>query len=183
MYIRKCPKCSNGKMKQIKMARGWGKEYLYQCQNCGHEKWIYEGNSSVGESYESSSKGFWLLLLVIESIVFFTDEFISPLYYSLYIFILLVLLYKIFFNKNLKDVSTNKISYEIIDEIDEITQDEEDEELFLKKIDKNPFPFYIFVSSFLFFIFMASSSENYYYLIGSLLSLVYAYFMHLLDIS
>jgi hypothetical protein len=183
MYIRKCPICENGKMKAAHMRRGWGKEYEYVCDSCGHSKWIYEGHPGTGESYENSSSGFWLMMIIVEVIVFMNHDNITILGYGLYLAVLLALLYKAFTPTPLKSPKTKEPAYEIIDSIDALTPEEKEEEERVKFVEKQGLRFWIYPIVFFGSIIAAVFFENYYLLILAVGSIVYAYYAGYLDIS
>jgi len=183
MYIRKCPECDNGKMKPIESFRGWGMEYKYSCDTCGHEKWIYEGSINSGETYESSKTGFWIFLIIIELIVFFNDDIITIFDYTLYVIFLIFFIYKVLTPNKLYKNNTNKISYEIIDNIDELTPEEIEEEKILEKAQNGSIKFWIYPFVFVASLLLTIIYGNYYFLVGSIFALAYAYHFGYLDIS
>lgn len=168
--------CEDGKMLAIHMHRGWGKEYEYKCNNCGHNKWIYEGSPSTGGKYENSKIGFWTLLIFVEIIVFFNDDIIGIVGYALYLSFIILFLY------NLLTPNKLKLDYEIIGDIDKITPEEVDEEVQLNySMKDDKFLLYPFV--FMLSVGLTSYYDNYYFLILAVLSVVYAYYYGFLDIS
>lgn len=177
MYIRKCPNCSDGKMLAVQMRRGWGKEYHYVCNCCGHDKWIYEGNPSVGGSYENSKMGFWILLIMVEAIVFFSDDVIGGIGYAIYISLLLLFLYNLF--------TPNKIKgggYEILEWIDMITPEEAEEELGLNYSMKDN-KVMVFIGIVIASVIAVDYFDNWYLLIIALFSFLAMYYYGFLDIS
>lgn len=185
MFIRKCPKCDNGKMKPVKMFQGWGKAYLYLCNECKHEKWIYEGSAtSEYGGYENSNSSFWILLIAIEIIVFFNDDIKSIFDYILYILFFVFFLYKTFTPKYIYDENIKEAAYEIIEVTDELlTPKEQEQEELIEQTQKDGMRFWVYPIVFIGSIFAAIYFENLLFLIGSLLALGYAYYFGHLDIS
>ena len=170
-------------MKPVKMQRGWGKEYLYICGTCGHDKWIYEGHPNTGESYETSGKGFWLLLIIIELFVFIDDYYVTAMEYIAYAVVFLFLLYKAFQTKQLYKKGTKKSSYEIIDEVDGLTSEEEEEKERINYAEEKGMKFMVYPIVFVGSIIASLVFENPYFLILSVASVAYAYYFGFLNIS
>ena len=176
MYIRKCPKCDNGKMLAVSMVRGWGKEYHYVCNSCGHDKWIYEGNPNIGESYEKSKKSFWIVLILIEIIIFFNDNIISGIDYIIYLSLLILFIYNLFTPNKLK------LGYEIVASIDAITPEEAKEELMLNYSIKDN-KVMLFIGVIILSVIATDYFDNWYLLGFALLSFILMYYYGFLDIS
>lgn len=176
MYIRSCPQCDAGKMLATSMKRGWGKEYKYVCSSCGYSKWIYEGSPSAGGSYENSKKSFWLLLILIEAIVFFNSDIIGVIGYVIYTLLLILFSYNL--------LTPNKLEPEckIVEWVDLITPEEAEEELgvnYAMKDNKILLLIGIVIAS----VFFSDYFKNWYILLFALVSYIVMYYYGFLDIS
>ncbi|MBL0707589.1 MAG: hypothetical protein JJW00_00900 [Sulfurimonas sp.] len=179
LYVRKCPMCKDGQMVPLHTHRGWGKEYQYFCNLCDHNKWIYEGSPENNEKYENSKSGFWIMLILVELIIFIGDDIIGTIGYTIYLSVLALFLY------NLMTPNRLKLNYEIIGYIDKVTPDEADDEKqinYAQKVNK----FWIYPVIFLGSIAFAEYSDSpnrYYYLLLAPLSFAFAYYYGFLEIS
>jgi len=171
-------------MNPIKMFHGWGKEYLYLCNQCKHEKWIYEGYSNrENGGYESSNISFWLLLIAIEAIIFFSDNMKSTFDYILYLLFFVFFLYKAFSPSYLYDEETKQPAYEIIETTKELTPEEQEEKELEEQAQKAGIKFWVYPIVFIGSLIATAYFENLLFLIGCIFALGYGYYFGHLDIS
>lgn len=107
MLQRKCPKCESGIMSDMCTFQGWGKEGMYACNSCGHSKSIYEGNTI----------GPYIFFILFEVIIFFLEDNVSFIEYSIYGTILLILIYSLY-KSQMRDSMINS-NYPILGELKE----------------------------------------------------------------